>query len=75
MEETIYNNSQLPIYINDECIKNHDYHNAQAHQHNDVELICVKKGKLMCNTGNDIFSLQKGDICFINQKQLHHLYI
>ena len=27
----------------------------------------------MCNTGNDIFSLQKGDICFINQNQLHHL--
>lgn len=73
MEETIYNNPQLPIYINDECIKRHDYHNNQAHSHNDIELICVKKGNLMCNTGNDIFSLQKGDICFINQNQLHHL--
>ena len=73
MEDNIYKNLQLPIYINDECIKSHDYHNSQAHSHGDIELICVKKGSLKCNTGNDIFSLQKGDICFINQKQLHHL--
>jgi len=73
MEENIYKNLELPIYINDECIKHHNYHNSQAHSHDDIELICVKKGNLMCNTGSDVFSLQKGDICFINQKQLHHL--
>lgn len=73
MENTKFNQDILPIYIGDECIKDHNFHNGQAHAHNDIELICVKKGNLECNTGSDVFSLQKGDICFINQKQLHHL--
>ena len=71
MENTKFNND-LPIYVGNECIKDHIFHNGQSHAHNEIELICVKKGNLKCNTGNDIFSLQKGDICFINQKQLHH---
>lgn len=74
MEETNYFNNDLPIYIEDECINRHKFHNGQAHRHdNDIEIICVNKGSLKCNAGNDVFSLQKGDICFINQQQLHHL--
>lgn len=74
MGNTNYFNSDLPIYIGDENIKKHDFHDGLAHHHeSDIEIICVKKGSLKCNAGNDVFDLQSGDICFINKQQLHHL--
>lgn len=65
---------ELPIYIEREHIKDKDVRDNIPHFHNDIELICVLKGTMDCQTNNEVFSLNKGDICFINRKQLHHLY-
>ena len=65
--------TNLPIYFENECINTNNVHSNVAHVHEDIEIICVNKGTMKCSVEDDDFSLQKGDICFINRKKLHHL--
>ena len=65
--------TNLPIYFEEECININNVHSTVAHMHDDIEIICVNKGSMTCCVENDDFSLQKGDICFINRKKLHNL--
>ena len=44
-----------------------------AHWHEALEVVCVTQGRVQCQTNSDTFLLGKGDVCLINQKQLHRL--
>ena len=44
-----------------------------SHWHDAIELVCVTRGRLRCQTNRDTFLLGKGDLCFINQHQVHRL--
>lgn len=44
-----------------------------AHWHDAVELVCVTRGRLRCQTNRETFLLSKGDVCFVNRQQVHHL--
>ena len=44
-----------------------------AHWHEALEVVCVTQGCVQCQTNSDTFLLGKGDVCLINQKQLHRL--
>ena len=65
---------ELPIYIKRESVTEKNTHNKLPHWHNDIEIIYVLKGNLECQTNESTFPLNKGDLCFINKNQLHHLY-
>lgn len=65
---------EVPVYIEVESLSARQTHSNICHLHNDIELICVTKGSFNCQLGNDDFKLKSGDVCFINRKQLHHIY-
>lgn len=65
---------ELPIYIKREHVGTKNVRDNVAHYHNNIELIYVLKGNMDCQTNNSIFSLEEGDLCFINRNQIHHLY-
>ena len=65
---------ELPIYIKRENVNTKEVRDMLPHWHNDIELIYVLKGELECQTNESVFPLNKGDLCFINRNQLHHLY-
>lgn len=65
---------ELPIYIKREHLSTRDVRDRLPHYHNEIELIYVLKGSMECQTNDSIFPLAKGDLCFINKGQLHHLY-
>lgn len=44
-----------------------------AHWHDAIELVCVTRGRLRCQTNQETFLLGKGDLCFVNRRQVHHL--
>ena len=64
----------MNLYIKREHVIEKDGHDNIAHFHGDIELICVLKGSMDCQTNDEVFSLNKGDICFINKNQIHNLY-
>ena len=61
------------IYIKEESIVEKDRHCNIAHEHKGVELIYTMHGMMNCQVGTEEFQLKKGDLCFINRKQLHNL--
>ena len=73
MQEIYFQEGKPPIYTCRECLKTHDVHSEITHLHQDVELVSVLSGNLRCQTGASEFELKKGDICFINRKQIHAL--
>lgn len=73
MIETEISQMDIPVYIEEENVHTKDTHANYAHWHNGVEIIVVQKGTFGCCVDGNGFELQKGDICFINQKQLHYL--
>lgn len=64
----------LPIYIKREHVGTTDVRDSVPHIHNNIELIYVIKGSMECQTNKSSFPLSKGDLCFINKSQIHHLY-
>lgn len=64
----------MNLYIKREHVIKKDGHDNIPHFHNDIELICVLKGTMDCQTNKEVFPLSKGDICFINKNQIHNLY-
>ncbi len=74
MESIHYSTEQLPVYTCRECLHTRQVHSEIAHLHRDLELISVLKGSVQCQTGESVFELHTGDVCFINRGQLHALY-
>ena len=68
-----FENELLPVYLNKESINDHITHSDMPHWHDCIELIVVESGTVTCSSGGTNFSLYKGDVCFINRHQLHHL--
>ena len=66
-------NTDLPLYLNCEDLKTRDVHSEIAHWHENIELILVNHGTILCHTAGDRFELHPGDVCFINRKQLHRI--
>ena len=66
--------SMIQLYLENESVNEGILHEKLTHWHdNDIELIYVIKGSMICQTNHDVFQLQKGDLCFINNNQLHRL--
>ena len=64
----------LPVYLENKEICSIDPHPALAHWHDMLELIQVESGEMHCHVNESDFLLKKGDICIINQDQVHHVY-
>ena len=73
MDTVQYEREQFPVFVQDECCQEHNTHSEMAHWHDAVELILIQKGNVICHAGGDEFPLHKGDVCFINRRQLHRL--
>lgn len=74
MDTIIFKNESLPIYARVENIALRTTHSEISHLHNNMEIIVVNSGKILCSTAGDEFELHTGDVCFINMKQLHSIY-
>jgi AraC-like DNA-binding protein len=73
MNDIIFENPYLPVFHSTESISDRSAHSEMSHWHDDLELIVVGKGTLLCKTGGTEFELLSGDVCFINRKQLHRI--
>lgn len=73
METFKFENENLPVAIMRENIAKREIHSGIAHWHDDVELIVVNNGTIICKTGGEEFTLHAGDVCFINRRQLHQI--
>lgn len=67
------NDEHISLYFETESVSEGILRDRNTHWHDNIELIYVLKGSMFCQTNQDVFHLQKGDICFINRNQLHHL--
>lgn len=74
METLHFENESLPIYCKNESIAEQTVHSSMAHWHENIELISVAEGSLLCCTAGKEFQLSAGDVCFINRRQLHQIY-
>lgn len=66
-------NETIPLYYEHESVTGGYMHEKLTHWHKDIELIHVSKGAMYCQTNEETFLLNKGDVCFINQGQVHGL--
>ncbi|SFE95925.1 AraC family transcriptional regulator [Peptostreptococcus sp. D1] len=74
MDTIVFENSLLPVYYCTESISKRSTHSEISHWHDELEIIVVIKGSILCKTGNAEFELLSGDVCFINRKQLHRIH-
>lgn len=73
MDTIIFKNDSLPVMVGVENIALRQMHSEIPHLHNNLEIIVVNSGTVICSAGNDEFELHAGDVCFINLKQIHRL--
>lgn len=73
MDTIIFENETLPVYVGAENIVLHETHSEMSHLHNNMEIIVVNNGTIICTAGAEKFELHAGDVCFINMKQLHSI--
>ena len=66
-----YEDKNLQITIKETSTTTSPTHHELSHWHDGIELIWVQEGSLSCQTNDDCFPLSNGDLCFINQGQLH----
>lgn len=45
-----------------------------SHYHDSIELIRIVSGDLNCLIQGQTYHVEKGDLCFINKKQIHRIY-
>lgn len=64
----------LPVTLEEREINTTIPHQELAHWHDTLELIQVKQGQMHCHVNESDFLLKKGDICIINQDQVHRIY-
>lgn len=73
MNAVKFENAAIPVYVKRESIADRNIHSEISHWHDHLEIIVVNNGNILCQTGGEEFCLHKGDICFINRKQLHQV--
>ena len=73
MKDMYVEGASFPFALAHRSISEYSVHGELPHWHNGIELICVSQGHVRCQTNQHTFLLHKGDLCFINQKQLHRL--
>lgn len=73
MKDIYVQSASLPFSLAHRSISEYSVHGELPHWHNGIELICVTQGHVRCQTNQHTFLLHKGDLCFINQMQLHRL--
>lgn len=73
MFDTISTNGGLPIVFEEEDARRLGEDGELSHWHDAVEVVRVTQGRLRCQTNEHTFELAKGDLCFINRRQLHRL--
>lgn len=69
-----YTFGSLPVLLEQREICGADPHQELAHWHDMLELIQVKSGQMHCHVNGSDFLLKKGDICIINEEQIHRIY-
>lgn len=65
--------SALALYLEEESVNENRMHEKLMHWHHDIEIIYVTKGAMYCQTNEETFLLNKGDVCFINKNHIHGL--
>ncbi len=63
----------LPIALEHEDSSHLPPAGELAHWHDAIEVVSATQGQLCCQTNQHVFTLGKGDLCFINRQQLHRL--
>lgn len=66
--------ASLPIQLETREICVQNTHPELTHWHDTLELIQVQNGQMHCQVNESDLILYKGDICIINQEQLHRIY-
>ncbi len=74
MDSFHFENEMLPIFLQEEHTADHIMHSEMSHWHDHIEIVVIDRGIYTCRTSGSVFSLYKGDICFINRRQLHQLH-
>lgn len=69
-----YTFGSLPVVLEQREISGNQPHQELAHWHDMLELIQVKSGQIHCHVNGSDFLLKKGDICIINEEQVHRIY-
>lgn len=67
------NMEKVDLYAGQESVTQNRLRDRISHRHDEIELIYVEKGSMDCQTNQEVFSLHKGDVCFINRQQMHRL--
>ncbi|MDD6240136.1 MAG: AraC family transcriptional regulator [Eubacteriales bacterium] len=73
-QENRYTFPSLPVLLEEREVCGKDHHQELAHWHDKLELIQVKSGEMHCSVNGSDFLLKKGDICIINEEQIHRIY-
>ena len=73
MDTLHYTDSELPIYFQTEHADPIGGHSEMAHWHDAIEIVSVERGSLCCLAGGTEMCLHRGDVCFINRRQLHRV--
>ncbi len=73
MDSFHFENEMLPIFLQRESFVGHVMHSEMSHWHDHIEIVVVDKGTVSCKATGASFPLYKGDVCFINRRQLHQI--
>jgi len=73
-QEKQYTFGSLPVLLEEREVSGKEPHQELAHWHDRLELIQVKSGQMHCHVNDSDFLLKKGDICIINEEQIHRVY-
>ncbi|MCH4014612.1 MAG: AraC family transcriptional regulator [Solobacterium sp.] len=74
VNDTNYTFGSLPVVLEQREISSAEPHQELAHWHDMLELIQVRSGQMHCCVNGSDFLLKKGDICIINEDQIHRIY-
>ena len=71
MDTIIFQNESLPVELENVALR--EMHSEILHLHDNVEIIVINSGTVICSAGEDNFELRAGDVCLINHKQMHRI--
>ncbi len=71
-EQVPYNHSKLPVYVGEGIVAEDKINFYISNWHNDIELVCVKKGNIKYSVNGETINLKEGDFLFINSNQIHY---
>ena len=73
MDTIIFQNESLPVQVELENVALREMHSEILHLHDNVEIIVINSGTVICSAGENNFELRAGDVCLINHKQMHRI--